>query len=75
MWHIISFRKIISFKIGIKIYTKLFEKTKLTIICDEMREREGKEGREILSEDGREIGWMKEVWKRGERIAKERGGE
>jgi hypothetical protein len=43
----------ISFKIGIKIYTKLFEKTKLTIICDEMREREGKERREILSEDGR----------------------
>jgi hypothetical protein len=30
--------------------------------CEEMREREGKERREILSEDGREIGWMKEVW-------------
>jgi hypothetical protein len=31
--------------------------------CDEMREREreGKERRKILSEDGREIGWMKEV--------------
>jgi hypothetical protein len=29
-----------------------------------MREREGKERREILSEDGREIGRMKEVWKR-----------
>jgi hypothetical protein len=43
--------------------------------CDEMREREGKERREILSEDGREIGWMREVWKRRERIAKERGGE
>jgi hypothetical protein len=41
----------------------------------EMREREGKERREILSEDGREIGWMKEVWKRRERIEKERGGE
>jgi hypothetical protein len=25
------------------------------------REREGKERRKILSEDGREIGWMKEV--------------
>jgi hypothetical protein len=37
--------------------------------CEEMREREGKERREILSEDGREIGWMKEVWK-----GKERGG-
>jgi hypothetical protein len=41
----------------------------------EMREREGKERGEILSEDGREIGWMKEVWKRGERIEKERGEE
>jgi hypothetical protein len=39
--------------------------------CDEMREREGKERREILSEDGREIGWMKEVWKKRERIARE----
>jgi hypothetical protein len=29
MWHIVGFRKIISFKIGIKKYTKLFEKTKL----------------------------------------------
>jgi hypothetical protein len=38
------------------------------------REREGKERREILSEDGREIRWMKEVWKKRERIKKERGG-
>jgi hypothetical protein len=29
--------------------------------------------REILNEDGREIRWMKEVWKRRERIKKERG--
>jgi hypothetical protein len=42
--------------------------------CDEMREREGKERRETLSEDGREIGWMKEVCKRRERIEKKRGG-
>jgi hypothetical protein len=42
--------------------------------CGEMREREGKERREILSEDGREIGWMKEIWKR-ERIEKEREGK
>jgi hypothetical protein len=42
--------------------------------CEEMSEREGKERREILSEDGREIGWMKELWKRRERIEKERGG-
>jgi hypothetical protein len=42
---------------------------------DEMRKREGKERREILSEDGREIRWMKKVWKRRERIEKERGGE
>jgi hypothetical protein len=35
--------------------------------CDEIREREGREQREILSEDGRGIGWMKEVWKRRER--------
>jgi hypothetical protein len=32
MRHIVGFRKIISFKIGIKKYTKLFEKTKLIII-------------------------------------------
>jgi hypothetical protein len=32
MWHIVGFRKIISFKIRIKKYTNLFEKTKLTII-------------------------------------------
>ncbi|XP_068897526.1 uncharacterized protein [Tenebrio molitor] len=37
-----------------------------------MREREEKERGEILNEDGREIGWMKEVWKRRERIEKER---
>jgi hypothetical protein len=42
--------------------------------CDEMRERDGKERREILNEDGREIRWMKEVWKRRESIEKERGG-
>ncbi|KAH0819191.1 hypothetical protein GEV33_003600 [Tenebrio molitor] len=41
--------------------------------CGEMREREEKERGEILNEDGREIGWMKEVWKRRERIEKERG--
>jgi hypothetical protein len=35
--------------------------------CGEMREREEKERGEILSEDGREIGWMKEEGKdRGE---------
>jgi hypothetical protein len=28
-----------------------------------MRERERKERGEILSEDGREIRWMKEIWK------------
>jgi hypothetical protein len=43
--------------------------------CGELRERGGKERGEILSEDGREIEWMKEVWKRGERIEKEWGRE
>jgi hypothetical protein len=38
------------------------------------RERERKERGEILNEDGREIRWMKEKWKRRERIEKERGG-
>jgi hypothetical protein len=42
--------------------------------CNEMRERERKDRREILSEDGREIGWMKEIWKRKERIEIQRGG-
>jgi hypothetical protein len=32
MRHIGGFRKIISFKMGIKKYTKLFKKTKLIII-------------------------------------------
>jgi hypothetical protein len=35
-------------------------------------EREGKERGEIQNEDGREIGWMKEIWRRGEMIEKER---
>jgi hypothetical protein len=40
------------------------------IRCTEMRERERKKRGEILNEDGREIRWMKEIWKR----EKERGG-
>jgi hypothetical protein len=40
----------------------------------EMRDRERKERGEIQNEDGREIRWMKEIWKRRERIEKERGG-
>jgi hypothetical protein len=35
-------------------------------------ERETERG-EILKEDGRGIGWMKEIWKRRERIENERG--
>jgi hypothetical protein len=38
-----------------------------------MRERGGKERGEILNEDGREIRWMKEIWR--ERIEKERRGD
>jgi hypothetical protein len=37
-------------------------------------ERERKEQGEILNQNGREIRWMKEIWKRRERIKKERGG-
>jgi hypothetical protein len=43
--------------------------------CSEMGEREGKERGEIQNEEGREIGWMKEIWKRKERIEKKKGGE
>jgi hypothetical protein len=32
--------------------------------CSEMRERERKELGEMQNEDGREIGWKKEIWKR-----------
>jgi hypothetical protein len=39
-----------------------------------MRDRERKERKEILNEDGREIRWMKEIWKRSERIEIERRG-
>jgi hypothetical protein len=42
--------------------------------CREMRERERKERGEIQIEDGREIGWTKEIWKRRERMEKEMGG-
>jgi hypothetical protein len=34
--------------------------------CSEMREKERKERGEILNEDGREIRWTKEIWKRRE---------
>jgi hypothetical protein len=43
--------------------------------CGEITEREKKERGEILSEDGREIGWMNELGKKRERIEKERGGK
>jgi hypothetical protein len=36
-------------------------------------ERERKERGEVLNEDGREIGWMKEIWNRRDRMEKERG--
>jgi hypothetical protein len=39
--------------------------------CGEMRKREAKEREEILKEDGRETGCMKEIWKRREMIEKE----
>jgi hypothetical protein len=39
-----------------------------------MRARERKKWGEILNEDGREIGWMKEIWNRRDTIEKERGG-
>jgi hypothetical protein len=38
------------------------------------RERERKELGEMQNEDGREIGWKKEIWKRRDRMEKERGG-
>jgi hypothetical protein len=38
-----------------------------------MKEKEIKEGGEILNEDGREIGWMKKIWNRTDRMEKERG--
>jgi hypothetical protein len=39
-------------------------------------EREGKKGTgcEILNKDRSKIRWIKEIWKRRERIEKERGG-
>jgi hypothetical protein len=42
--------------------------------CSEMRERERKEQGELLKEDRKEIGWMKEIWNRRDRMDKERGG-
>jgi hypothetical protein len=40
-----------------------------------MRKRERKERGEVQKEDGREIRWKKELWKRRERIEKERDGD
>jgi hypothetical protein len=37
------------------------------------RERERKEQGELLNESGRKIGWVKEIWKRRDRMEKERG--
>jgi hypothetical protein len=42
--------------------------------CNEIRERERKERGETPNEDGREIGWMTEIWTRMARMEKERGG-
>jgi hypothetical protein len=42
--------------------------------CSEMRERERTERREILNKDGREIKWMKEIWKKSQKIKNERDG-
>jgi tRNA A37 N6-isopentenylltransferase MiaA len=42
--------------------------------CREMKERERKKLGEILNEDEREIRWMKEIWRRSEKIEKERSG-
>jgi hypothetical protein len=41
---------------------------------NEIRQMERKDRGEILSEDGREIGWMKEIWKRREKIEIQMGG-
>jgi hypothetical protein len=43
--------------------------------CNEMRERERKrkEREEILNEDGREIRWMNEIWKRRGKNRKRKG--
>jgi hypothetical protein len=43
-------------------------------VGSEMRERERKEREEILNENGREIKWMKGIWKMRERTEKERSG-
>jgi hypothetical protein len=42
--------------------------------CGEMRE-EGKELGEILNDDGREIGWMKKIWNRRDRMKKKGVGD
>jgi hypothetical protein len=42
--------------------------------CSEIIEKERKKRGEIVNEDGREIGWMKEIWNRRDRMVKGRGG-
>jgi hypothetical protein len=43
--------------------------------CSEMTERERKERGEIQNEDGREIRWVKELWKRRNIIEKKWVGD
>jgi hypothetical protein len=40
-----------------------------------MREMERKKQGQIPNDEGKEIKWMKEIWKRRDRMEKERGGE
>jgi hypothetical protein len=43
--------------------------------CSEMRKRERKEREELQNKDGREIGWIKEIWKRRKREWKKKREE
>jgi hypothetical protein len=50
------------------------ERETIELMWNGCREMEGKEREEMRNENGREITWMKEIWKTRERAEKERAG-
>jgi hypothetical protein len=50
------------------------ERETIELMWNGCREMEGKKREEMLNENGREITWMKEIWKTRERAEKESAG-
>jgi hypothetical protein len=73
MWERGERKQVLDGKRGKKVQNVLEERETTEHMwngCSEMRERERKERGKIQNEDGREIGWMKETWKRRDKMEK-----